>query len=107
MNYHQPSQLTDTVLIVQPSHICKYLTKMMENIKNELTVTELFILFIYKNRTVLHSKQAFSTSSPPTMQDRVSFNSKQGRELTVPLTSVCVFEMGFSHMHSGLSRASG
>lgn len=50
---------------------------MMENIKNELTVTELFILFIYKNRTVLHSKQAFSTSSPPTMQDRVSFNSNQ------------------------------
>lgn len=42
MNY-QPSQLTDIVLIGQPSHICKYLTKMMENIKNELTDTELFI----------------------------------------------------------------
>lgn len=97
MSYHQPSQLTDIVLIGQPSHICKYLTKMMENIKNELTDTELFILFT-KNRAVLHSKQTLSSSSPATIQDR---------ELTIPLISVCMFEMAFSHIHSGLSRASG
>lgn len=79
---------------------------MMQNIKvNQLHYWMNFL----KNRTVLSSKNKHIPIIP-LLQHRVQCpltDNKRGRELTNPLISVSVFEMGFSHTNLGLFGARG